>query len=71
MSAEGETHQVSCPTLQVLDMSSLLFVLVVVQPSSEVPEGLKNYSVLPVDTGTHLCVYIYIWRESESHFISA
>jgi len=34
-----------CPTLQVLDMS----ILVVAQPSSEVPEGLMNYSV---------CVYI-------------
>jgi len=35
-----------CPTLQVLDMLlSVVSVLVVVQPSSEVPEGLMNYPV--------------------------
>ena len=36
-----------CPTLQVLDMSTLLClsVLVYAQPSSEVPEGLTNNPV--------------------------
>jgi len=35
-----------CPTLQVLDISTLGDgVLVVAQPSSEVPEGLRNYPV--------------------------
>jgi hypothetical protein len=40
-----------CPTLQVLDMSFLLSVFVVVQPSSEVPEGLINYAIY---------IYIYV-----------
>jgi len=36
-----------CPTLQVLDMFlSTVSVLVVVQLSSEVPEGLMNYPVI-------------------------
>jgi len=41
-----------CLTLQVLDMSALLClsVLVVAQPSSEVPERLMNYSVFPSRT---------------------
>jgi hypothetical protein len=35
-----------CPSLQVLDMLlSAVSVLVVAQPSSEVPEGLMNYPV--------------------------
>jgi hypothetical protein len=38
-----------CPTLQVLDMLlSAVSVLVVAQPSSEVPEGLMNYPVYSI-----------------------
>jgi hypothetical protein len=47
MSTEGETLSSFCPTLQVLDMLlSAVSVLVVAQPSSEVPEGLMNHPVL-------------------------
>ena len=46
MSTEGETLPSFCPTLQVLDMLlSALSVLVVVQLSLKVPEGLMNYPV--------------------------
>jgi hypothetical protein len=43
-----------CPTLQVLDMSFLLSVLVVVQPRLDVPEGLTNYPLCSSETGA-LC----------------
>jgi hypothetical protein len=50
--AEGEhvnrrkDSQSFCPTLQVLDMFlSAVSVLVVGQPSLDVPEGLMNYPV--------------------------
>jgi hypothetical protein len=45
-----------CPNLQVLDMLlSAVSVLVVAQPSSEVPEGLMNYTayVIP-NVGSNL-----------------
>jgi len=34
-----------CSTLQVLDVHPAVSVLVVAQPSSDVPEGLTNYTV--------------------------
>ena len=42
----GRDTQSFCPTFHVLDMLlSALCVLVVAQPSSEVPEGFMNYPV--------------------------
>jgi hypothetical protein len=45
MSTEAETFQVSVLPSGVRYVLSAVSVLVVVQPSSEVPEGLMNYTV--------------------------
>jgi hypothetical protein len=44
MSTEGETLQVSVLPYRC-SIAPSVFVLVVAQPSSEVPEGLMNYPV--------------------------
>jgi hypothetical protein len=59
----GRDTRSLCPILQVLDMLlSAVSVLDVVQPSSEVPEGLMNY---PVYTNTHTHIKAHTFKDSQ------
>jgi hypothetical protein len=60
---QKETWRDSLPIAMLL---SAVSVLVVVQPSSEVPEGLMDYPVF-VCVCVCVCVYIYIYIHTHTH----
>ena len=70
MSTEGQTQKTWRDSLHIDMLLSAVSVLVVAQPSSEVPEGLTNYPVyiyiyiyicVCVCVYIHMCVCVYIY----------